>query len=128
MNSLESPKRPPILSSYTTKVTTGCGSLYVTVSYKEDKRPIEVFAHLGKAGGCSACQVNIITLLLSRSLRYGIPLDVLLDKMLGAQCASIAWDDGVKILSCPDAIAQVLANHEKTINKAGGSSGQESKS
>jgi len=109
------PKRPECLLSYTTKLTTGCGSLYIIVSYTEDGKPVEVFAHLGKAGGCSACQVNVITLLLSRGLRYGIPLEVLTDKMLGSQCASGVWDNGVQILSCPDAIAQVLLVHDKTI-------------
>ncbi len=46
--------------SKTHKITTGCGSMYVTLLYKDKERSIihEVKVAYGKAGGCSDTQLE----------------------------------------------------------------------
>lgn len=44
-------KRPKTINSKTEKITTQCGSLFLTLGY-EDERLIEVSARIGKNGVC----------------------------------------------------------------------------
>jgi len=46
--------RPEVILGTTTKVTTGCGNLYVTINHGQDGEFFEVFTQMGKAGGCAA--------------------------------------------------------------------------
>jgi ribonucleoside-diphosphate reductase alpha chain len=114
-------KRPKRTTAFVEKVTTGCGSMYVTVS-SDDKGICEVFVTLGKAGGCASAQLEAIGRLIALSLRSGVdPSEV--DKMLkGIRCPSIAWEEGKSVLSCADAIAAVLESHinGQTENKSNG--------
>lgn len=116
--------RPKVISGSTTKQRTGCGNLYVTVN--EDKQgPFEVFAQLGKAGGCAASQTEAISRLVSLALRSGIDIDDITKQLKAIRCpAPFLGKDGI-ILSCPDAIAQALelwagkkemAKEEKTLD------------
>ena len=56
--------RPRSLPSITTRLQTGMGNLFVTVSVDEDGEPFEVFGHLGKGGSFQngvtelACRCN----------------------------------------------------------------------
>ena len=100
-------KRPQRTTTKTTRVTTGCGYIYITEGRSADGL-IEVFASLGKTGGCSRCQLEAITRLISLGLKYGILLKEMLDELSGLRCPNSAWDGGQQILSCPDAIAKVL--------------------
>lgn len=100
-------KRPKITSGRTYKVTTGCGSIYITPCYDGDTL-IEVFATLGKAGGCAHCQLEAITRSISLGLKYRIPADEYIRQLRGIRCPSAALDSGKEILSCPDAIVKVL--------------------
>jgi ribonucleoside-diphosphate reductase alpha chain len=45
-------ERPKSVSGITERIETGCGHLYVTVNFIDNK-VVEVFAGLGKCGGCS---------------------------------------------------------------------------
>lgn len=88
----------------------GCGTLFVTVN-KDDKGICEVFANLGKAGGCPS-QSEATCRVVSAALRSGVDPKVIIDQLSGIRCLSTAvarkTNKGVDVLSCPDAIAQAL--------------------
>lgn len=88
----------------------GCGTLFVTVN-KDDKGICEVFANLGKAGGCPS-QSEATCRVVSASLRSGVDPKVIIDQLSGIRCLSTAvarkTNKGVDVLSCPDVIDQAL--------------------
>jgi ribonucleoside-diphosphate reductase alpha chain len=100
--------RPEVIIGTTTKVTTGCGNLYITVNQDEEGNFFEVFTQMGKAGGCAASQLEAVGRLVSLSLRGGIDTKVIVEQLKGIRCPSPSWDKGKKIFSCADAIARVL--------------------
>jgi ribonucleoside-diphosphate reductase alpha chain len=104
---MKAESRPKILEGHTHKITTGCGSLYVNVN-EHDNRVFEVFAKLGKAGGCSACTTEALTRVISVGLRAGVDLSEYVHTLENIGCISPTFSDGEKINSCPDAIAKVL--------------------
>jgi len=105
-------KRAKVTSGFTERVTTGCGYIYVTVN-SDEHGVCEVFSTLGKAGGCASAQLEAISRLISLSLRSGIGISSIVKQLRGIRCPSIAWEDGKAVLSCADAIANVLENQIK---------------
>lgn len=102
--------RPEVTCGQTRKISTGCGSLYVTIN--EDKEGIfEVFAQMGKSGGCAACQNETTGRLVSLALRSGIAVEVILHQLQGIRCPAPIWENGSLILSCSDAIARALKKY-----------------
>lgn len=99
--------RPKKLPGVTHKISTGCGNLYVTVN-KHGDDVFEVFAKLGKAGGCSACTTEALTRSISLGLRAGVDLSEYQQTLENIGCIAPTFSDGTKINSCPDAIAKVL--------------------
>jgi len=109
---MEKKSRPKITRGETHRVTTGCGGLYITPCWDpDDGALVEVFAVLGRTGGCAHCQLEAITRAVSLGLKYGIPVSEYTDELRGLRCPKSAWESGEHILSCPDAIAKIL---EKT--------------
>jgi ribonucleoside-diphosphate reductase alpha chain len=107
---MKAKERPKQLEGKTHKITTGCGSLYITVNL-DDGKPFEVFAKLGKAGGCSAATTEALTRVISIGLRAGVDVNEYYHTLVNVGCISPTFCEGVKINSCPDAIAQVLKEY-----------------
>ncbi|MFH1046631.1 MAG: vitamin B12-dependent ribonucleotide reductase [Candidatus Omnitrophota bacterium] len=100
--------RPQVVTGTTTKITTGCGNLYITINEDEEGSPFEVFMQMGKAGGCAASQLESIGRLVSLALRSGIDLKSIIGQLRGIRCPSPSWSREGRIFSCADAIARVI--------------------
>ena len=100
--------RPAVTTGTTTKVTTGCGNLYITINVDDRSMPFEVFIQMGKAGGCAASQLEATGRLVSLALRSGVENKKIIDQLRGIRCPSPSWEKGGRIFSCADAIARVL--------------------
>lgn len=98
--------RPDVTMGITEKVKIGCGNLYITVNYDE-QGICEVFANLGRAGGCPS-QSEATSRLISLALRSGIDVETIIEQLKGIRCHSTLRQNGLKVLSCPDAIGRVL--------------------
>lgn len=102
--------RPQATRGTTIRMNTGCGKLYVTIN--EDEYGIcEVFAQMGKAGGCAYAQIEATGRLISLALRSGVRVDSIIKQLLGIRCPSPVWQNGDQIVSCSDAIARVLKEY-----------------
>jgi len=100
--------RPEVIIGTTTKVSTGCGNLYVTINVDETGRPFELFTQMGKAGGCAASQLEAIGRLVSLGFRSGIEVKSIIEQLRNIRCPSPSWEKGQRIFSCADAIARVV--------------------
>ena len=103
------PSRSPVLRGETREKVTGCGSLYVTLN-EDDYGPREVFANMGKAGGCASASTEAIGRLISLAFRYGVPPDKIVKQLRGIRCHVSLGFGPNQILSCPDAIGKALAD------------------
>jgi len=105
---IEPRPRPEVTTGTTTKVSTGCGNLYITINVDEQGKPFELFTQMGKAGGCAASQLEAVGRLVSLSLRSGLDVKSIIEQLHGIRCPSPSWEKGVRIFSCADAIARVV--------------------
>ncbi len=113
------PSRSPVLRGETREKVTGCGSLYVTVN-EDDFGPRELFANMGKAGGCASASTEAIGRLISLAFRYGVPPDKIVKQLRGIRCHVPLGFGPKQILSCPDAIGKALADKYHLMNGNGG--------
>jgi ribonucleoside-diphosphate reductase alpha chain len=99
--------RPETLKGFTTKIRTGLGQLYITVT-ELDGRPFEVFATIGKSGRSTTAKTEAIGRLVSLALRSGIKVDKVVEQLKGIGGEHPIFQEGGLVLSIPDAIARVL--------------------
>ena len=108
---IESPRpRTRVTHGLTSKFRMGCGTLFVTVNHDEQGL-CEVFANLGKAGGCPS-QTEATCRIVSAALRSGVNPKVLIEQLKSIRCLSTLTrrkdNHNIDVLSCPDAIAKAL--------------------
>lgn len=102
--------RPFKTKGETFKFRTGCGSLFVTVN-KDEEGPCEVFANLGKAGGCAA-QTEATCRAISIGLRAGVDPKEHIEQLKNIRCLSTVarrkTNKDITVVSCADAIAAAI--------------------
>jgi ribonucleoside-diphosphate reductase alpha chain len=120
-------KRPDTLNGFTTRVKTGLGQLYVTVTDYHGK-PFEVFATIGKSGRSTTAKTEAIGRLVSLAFRSGVTVDKVVEQLKGIGGEHPIFQNGGLVLSIPDAIARVLEQHylkdEKTKRQGGSLMGE----
>ena len=108
-------KRPKQTVSTTHLIETGCGHFYITIG-RDNGNIIEVFATLGKAGGCAHAQAEALTRAISLGLKYKVPVEEYAEELEGIKCPNQTWDDKTQIMSCADAISKVLRSAKTSEN------------
>ena len=105
-------ERPQVTRGITVKIQTGCGKLYVTIN-EDTYGPCEVFASMGKAGGCAAAQIDAQARLISMALRSNVDPYSVVKQLKGLRCPSpsLLPQKGGRVLSCSDALAKVLEQY-----------------
>ncbi|MBI9084428.1 MAG: vitamin B12-dependent ribonucleotide reductase [Desulfobacterales bacterium] len=99
--------RPDTLEGFTTRIKTGLGNLYITVT-EHNGLPFEVFATIGKSGRSTTAKTEAIGRLVSLALRSGIKLSRIVDQLKGIGGEHPVFQEDGLVLSIPDAIARVL--------------------
>jgi ribonucleoside-diphosphate reductase alpha chain len=99
--------RPETLDGFTTKMTTGMGNLYVTVTEYEG-RPFEVFATIGKSGRSTTAKTEAIGRLVSLALKAGVHVEKIIEQLKGIGGEHPVFQKDGLVLSIPDAISRVL--------------------
>jgi ribonucleoside-diphosphate reductase alpha chain len=103
-------ERPKVIEGTTQEITTPYGDVFVTVN-NDDVGPFEVFAQIGKAGGYTQSFTEGLGRMISLSLRNGADPEDVIEQLDDIRSPQIAWDQGTKIHSVPDAVAEALKRH-----------------
>jgi len=75
---------PPTRRSITRRENhTGDLDAYVTVGFHPDGHPMEVFVKIGKEGSTTGGLCNLLGVLISLLLQYGVPWEVIALKLRG---------------------------------------------
>lgn len=104
--------RPQVMQGTTMRIETGCGKLYVTIN-EDDQGLFEIFAQMGKSGGCAMSQTEAIARLISLALRAGVDTEAILKQLRGIRCPAPLLTKGGVVLSCPDAMSKAIERHIK---------------
>lgn len=99
--------RPETLNGFTTKMMTGMGNLYVTVT-EYNGEPFEIFATIGKSGRSTTAKTEAIGRLVSLALRSGIKVEKIVEQLEGIGGEHPVFQKDGLVLSIPDAISRVL--------------------
>ncbi len=104
-------KRPRVVASLSVRITTGCGNMYVQMGWWNGSVH-EIFATLGKGGGCAAGYSEGLTRSISAGLRYGVPASEFARQLRGVRCPEPRpFPPEESVLSCVDAIARALRQY-----------------
>jgi ribonucleoside-diphosphate reductase alpha chain len=101
------PARPQLLNGETQRMETGCGRLFVIMN-DDEFGPREVFANMGKAGGCASSNTEALGRLISLALKKGAAPAEIIEHLKGIRC-HVPYGIGPNAtLSCADAIGKAL--------------------
>lgn len=100
--------RAEVLEGKTVRLETGRGKVYVTMN-RLDERLHEVFITHGKAGGNDAAMAEALSRLISLALQAGASPAMVVKQLQGISDIPV-WNAGRKVLSLPDAVAQIVAS------------------
>jgi len=110
MGKIKPRPRPLYTHGVTRQLATGCGRLYVTIN-EDEKGLCELFASMGKSGGCATSQTEATGRLVSLALRSGVAPAEIVEQLKGIRCPSPTWAAGGAIYSCADGIARALDDY-----------------
>ena len=79
------PARPQLLTGETQRMETGCGKLFVIMN-DDEYGPREVFANMGKAGGCASSNTEALGRLISLALKKGASAEEVTEQLKGIRC------------------------------------------
>lgn len=99
--------RPDVLEGSTRRLSTPCGTLWVTVNTHEGQ-PFEVFCQIGRAGSDVGAFTEAVARLISLALRCGVPLDEIVNQLRGIGGSGQVGFGPNAVRSVPAAIAQAL--------------------
>jgi ribonucleoside-diphosphate reductase alpha chain len=100
--------RPKVLTGRTMKLKLPQGGLYVTANSDEAGALKEVFVTLGKLGGDEKADAEAIGRLISLYLQHGGDIQSVVKMLKGIRGKYVSWEEGVQVLSIPDAVAKAL--------------------
>jgi len=110
--------RPSVTHGTTIMMNTGCGKMYITIN-EDEKGACELFAQLGKSGGCAQSQAEATGRLVSLALRSGINVEEIIKQLKGIRCPTPMFSNGGTIFSCADAIGKAVEIYMKERNLPG---------
>jgi ribonucleoside-diphosphate reductase alpha chain len=101
------PSRPRLLTGQTERMETGCGHLFIIMN-EDEYGPREVFANMGKAGGCASSNTEALGRLISLALKKGAEPSEVVEHLKGIRC-HVPYGIGPNAtLSCADAIGKAI--------------------
>lgn len=122
---------PDVLPSVRIRQKTAFGHIHLNISVDpKTHKELEIFAHIGHAGGMEQADLEAICRLASLLLRGGYPLHKIIGQLYGIQ-TSLPKADPSQITSLPRAIASALMTYmekhgevaEEPVHDASGKSG-----
>ena len=116
------PARPQLLTGETQRMETGCGKLFVIMN-DDEYGPREVFANMGKAGGCASSNTEALGRLISLALKKGASSQEIVEQLKGIRCHVPIGIGPNATLSCADAIGKAI---ERRYVNGGGTAAQAS--
>ena len=102
-------KRDEWQKGYTTKIPTGCGSLWITINENKNGKINEVFISNSSDGGCPNIQGE--ARLISLLLRNNIPIEDIIDQLTSVRCPRSIASKRTKSKSCSDAVAITIKEY-----------------
>jgi ribonucleoside-diphosphate reductase alpha chain len=94
---------------------TGCGKLYVHVYSDTEDKEIEIFADLGKGGGCPAAFTEGVGRMSSLALKHGASIEEVRDELLGIKCPKEKGFGRYYVASCIDGMGKAI--HDYVANR-----------
>ena len=120
-------KTPQIADGTRIRKDTGCGMLYVHIYKDLDGKEIEVFADLGKAGGCPSAFTEGLGRLSSLALKHGASMQEIRDELIEIKCTKEKGLGPSYIASCLDGVGKAIHDYillrEMAQQKSAGQSG-----